>query len=67
MIKAISKISTNNRIKYHVYYASGIKKDFTEKDNLPDTVTKVLLFGKCVSTRYNKDFSGNITKCEMFQ
>ncbi len=42
MINHITLIKGSNKVTYHVFYNSGRKVTYTEKDNIPDTVLKFI-------------------------
>lgn len=64
-IKRISKFETKGSFTMHVNYESGRKLTFTEKDNLPETVWKILVDKETpYSVRYLTDFAGIVTRHE---
>ena len=65
MIEHISKITTNGKSHYNVYYISGYKRKYADKENLPDGVLNVLLNGNYFS-KYITSANGNVTKYERF-
>ena len=53
MIHHIVRFTNKNRVLTRVYYTNGRKYEYTEKDNLPMTVLKILLDGTC-ETQYTE-------------
>jgi len=53
MIHHIVRFTNKNRVLTQVHYTNGRKYEYTEKDNLPMTVLKILLDGIC-ETQYTE-------------
>jgi hypothetical protein len=53
MIHHIVRFTNKNRVLTQVHYTNGRKYEYTEKDNLPMTVLKILLDGTC-ETQYTE-------------
>ena len=51
MIKFITQIKGNNKVTYNVYYKSGRKRTFAEKDTVPDSVVIFLVNSENSETR----------------
>lgn len=51
MIKFITMIKGNNKVKYNVYYKGGRKRHFTEKDTLSNSIVTFLVNSENSETR----------------
>lgn len=54
MLKHITKMTQKDgKINYY-YYTGKTTRRYTEKDNLPNTMIKILVDGECYETKYTE-------------